>query len=675
MKRQSISTKVSLVLFIVIAVVLFVAAMVININTKNIMTENIQKEVSIESKSVSNQVNHFFEKKGQLVDQITTNPSVLRYLEWAGSRDKARTNRYYKNVVQSLDAIKEMDSDVAMVWVASEKGNFLMGTGNVLSAPDFNLSERPWYKPVTNAEGVYYTDPYMDQVFGKVILSVMKEVRIGDDGIGIVAIDIFLDSIPSIMEQYKMGKSGYSILMAPDGKVIYHPDEKQVMKDSLTKQKGDIGTIAKKMIAGKSGLQEAEIDAKQYYVGYEPVKSTGWSVATAVTQDEVFLPLKSMTKNLIIYFSVTVLILVIITYLLLKYMLKNLSGMSKIINKIATGDLTYRLDVKSNDELGHVAKDLNNMLDHLQELIRIVQDDSKQVAASSEELNISADQTAQAAQLVATSVGTVTEGSMQQTNNTKAAAETVVTMSETIQLVSADSDRVAKSSEEAVQKAKLGEDAIVSAMTQMEKINETVNAAADMIERLGERSKEIDQIVEVISAISNQTNLLALNASIEAARAGEQGRGFAVVADEVKKLAEQSNYAAGQIGELIKQIQSDTATAVNSITSGTYEVKKGSDVVQTAGVKFTEITGITSKVSQQMNAISSSIRELSSGTSKIVAMIQNVDGLADSARESFEQVAAAVEEQTATLGEIALSSQELSTMASDLQEAVAKFKI
>ncbi|WP_425458066.1 methyl-accepting chemotaxis protein [Bacillus rubiinfantis] len=315
------------------------------------------------------------------------------------------------------------------------------------------------------------------------------------------------------------------------------------------------------------------------------------------------------------------------------------------------------------------------MLDHLQELIRIVQDDSKQVAASSEELNISADQTAQAAQLVATSVGTVTEGSMQQTNNTKAAAETVVTMSETIQLVSADSDRVAKSSEEAVQKAKLGEDAIVSAMTQMEKINETVNAAADMIERLGERSKEIDQIVEVISAISNQTNLLALNASIEAARAGEQGRGFAVVADEVKKLAEQSNYAAGQIGELIKQIQSDTATAVNSITSGTYEVKKGSDVVQTAGVKFTEITGITSKVSQQMNAISSSIRELSSGTSKIVAMIQNVDGLADSARESFEQVAAAVEEQTATLGEIALSSQELSTMASDLQEAVAKFKI
>lgn len=673
--RRSVSTKVSFVLFIVIAAVLVIAAMVINLDTKHIMTENIQKEVSIESKSVSEQVNHFFEGKGQLVDQITTNQSVLHYLETAASRDQALTNPYYKDVIRSLEGVKGMDSDVAMVWVASEQANFLMGTGDVLSAPDFQLTERPWYKPVTEADGLYYTDPYMDQVFGKVILSVMKEVRVDNKRVGIVAIDLFLDSIPSIMEQYKIGETGYSILLAPDGNVIYHPDEKLIMDEPLTNHEGDLGEIAKKMVAGKKGLEEAKISDKQYYIGYEPVNSTGWSVATTVTQDEVFIPLKNMSKNLVIYFTLTVLILVTITYFLLKYMLKNLSGMSKMINQIAAGDLTQRLNVKSKDELGQVANDLNGMLDQLRALIKTVQDNAVQVAASSEQLNVSSDQTAQAAQVVASTVDSVTEGTLQQTDSTKATTETVVKMSETIQVVSIDSDKVVKSSEEAVQKAKIGEEAIVSAMSQMDKIKVTVNTAADIITKLGERSNEIDQIVDVISDISNQTNLLALNASIEAARAGEHGKGFAVVADEVKKLADQSKQAAGQIGELIKEIQGDTGLAVNSINNGTHEVKIGSEVVQTAGEKFTEITSITSEVSNQMNAISSSIRQLSSGTQEIVDMIQNVDELADSAQANFEQVAAAVEEQTATLQEIASSSQELSSMASELQDAVATFKI
>ena len=108
---------------------------------------------------------------------------------------------------QSLEDIKSMNPDIAMVWVASEKGNFLTGTGNVLSDTDFDLSERPWYKPVTSTEGVYYTEPYMDQVFGKVIMSVMKEVKVDNEPAGIVAVDLFLDSIPSIMEQYKIGKN------------------------------------------------------------------------------------------------------------------------------------------------------------------------------------------------------------------------------------------------------------------------------------------------------------------------------------------------------------------------------------------------------------------------------------------------------------------------------------
>ncbi|BAQ11655.1 methyl-accepting chemotaxis protein [Bacillus sp. OxB-1] len=239
-----------------------------------------------------------------------------------------------------------------------------------------------------------------------------------------------------------------------------------------------------------------------------------------------------------------------------------------MINQIAVGDLTHRLNIRSNDELGHMSRDLNG-------LIRIVKGTGSQVASSAEQLNASADQTAQAAQRVAETTESVSKGAMQQIDSTREATETVGRMSGTLNKLFADSDAVPRSSEEAVQKAKQGEKAVVSAITQMETIEDTVNTSEDMMEKLGKRSSEIGQIVDTIVAISNQTNLLPLNASIEAARAGEHGKGFAVVASEVKKLAEQSQQAAGHIGDLIKEIQTDTELTITSIKSGTREVKKG----------------------------------------------------------------------------------------------------
>ncbi len=673
--KRSISTKVSLVLLVAIVIVLSSTGATVHQYTKKIMTQNIENEVLIESREVASQISNFFEDKGNLVDQITSNQSVLHFLETAESRDKALLNSYYPDMIQSLEAIKDMNPDIAMLWVSSEKGNFLTGTGNVLSAPDFDLHERPWYQPVTNTENVYYTEPYMDQVFGKVIMSVMKVVKLNNEQVGIVAVDLFLDSLPSIMEQYKIGTTGYSILLAPDGKVIYHPNQALIMDKPLTEQQGDLGAIAKKMISGENGLEKAEIDKEQYYIGYKPIEATGWSVATTVLHDEAFAPLKGLTNQLIIYFTGAAIILVTITYFLLRYMLKNLSSMSDVIKRIAGGDLRQRLNFQSKDELGQVSNDMNGMLANLNGLIRIVADNATQVAASSQQLNVSTDQTAHAAQIVASTIDSVLAGTVQQINNTREAVETVSDMSKTFQAVANESDIIAKNSEEAAQKAENGEKSVVSATTQMETIKETVNIAANIIAKLGERSNEIGVIVDTISEISNQTNLLSLNASIEASRAGEHGKGFAVVANEVKKLAEQSKQAAGQIAELIKEIQTDTSLAVNSINSGTHEVEKGSDLVHSAGMAFNQITSIVLQVSSQMKDVSSSIQILSSGTEHIVETIQEVDEIAHSLRGNFENVAVSVEEQTATLEEIASASQELSFMASELQEGVSTFKI
>lgn len=208
----------------------------------------------------------------------------------------------------------------------------------------------------------------------------------------------------------------------------------------------------------------------------------------------------------------------------------------------------------------------------------------------------------------------------------------------------------------------------------MMEIEETVSTSAAIISQLGERSKEIGQIVETISGIAGQTNLLALNAAIEAARAGEQGRGFAVVADEVRKLAEQSQGAAQQIAGLIGEIQSETDKAVVSMENGTSKVKAGTGIVNEAGETFEKIIVMVTDVAQKVEQISTRIRGLARGSQHVVASIHQFEELTTKTVEEVQTVSATTEEQAASMEEIASSSQCLSQMAAELQQAISDLK-
>ncbi len=346
-----------------------------------------------------------------------------------------------------------------------------------------------------------------------------------------------------------------------------------------------------------------------------------------------------------------------------------------IAQGIASGNLKQNIVISRQDEIGDLEKSFVTMTQNLKELICRIQENSQQVAASSEELTATAEQSAQATNQVAIAITEVAHGAELQVNAINDTSAIIEKMSTNIQQVAINANGVAEMSDKTATSAQAGGQSVDTAISQMISIEKTVSNSANVVAKLGERSKEIGQIVDTISGIAGQTNLLALNAAIEAARAGEQGRGFAVVAEEVRKLAEQSQDAAKQIATLIGEIQGETDKAVVSMQEGTREVKIGAEVVNTAGQTFKEIVTLISHVSDQVKEISSSIQEIASDSEQIVSSAQSIEKISKDASGQTQNVSAATEEQSASIEEIASSSQVLAKMAQDLQEATISFRI
>lgn len=369
---------------------------------------------------------------------------------------------------------------------------------------------------------------------------------------------------------------------------------------------------------------------------------------------------------------------VVLSIYLTKQITSPISRITYEIDHMAAGDFTGKDDLVFNarkDEFGHVANSLSAMKVNLKALILNVQEKTELLSSYSEELYVSAEQSAQASGQVADSIMNVVSGTDKQAKSIHTTLAVVEKSAVDVRMVASNAQNAVATSHTATAAAVEGEKLVVSAGQQMNSIEKTVGSSAQIVEKLGERSKHIGQIVDTITGIAGQTNLLALNAAIEAARAGEQGRGFAVVAEEVRKLAEQSEEAAKLIAQLIGEIQSETDQAVIAMHSGTEEVQIGAKVVADAGTAFQNIIQLVKEITTEIVEIAKSGDQVLSDSQEIVTVVREINEVTQETAAQTQTVSAATEEQTASMEEIAATSRSLTTMAEELQEAAHKFKI
>lgn len=384
----------------------------------------------------------------------------------------------------------------------------------------------------------------------------------------------------------------------------------------------------------------------------------------------------SEIKIVLVVMAISGLFTIILSLAIARLIANALNTITKSIEKDKHGYITIKeITLDSKDEFGELAVVLNTLLSQVRGFVKQVSVSAQQLTASSEELNASAGQSAQAINQVATSITEVTRGTELEVDAVNEASQTVEHILGRIEETAQNSNIVVGTSGKMANAAQIGGNSIEIAVNQMKNIDKTVSNSADIVTKLGERSKEIGQIVDAISAIAGQTNLLALNAAIEAARAGEQGRGFAVVAEEVRKLAEQSREATTQIAALISEIQEDTNRAVSAMKDGTREVKLGAEVINTAGKGFSDIICLVNDVSNQVQGIAVGIEHIVSSSHKVATSISAVEKISQDIAGETQTVSAATQEQSATMDEIASSSEKLAHMAHDLQVAISSFRV
>ncbi len=440
----------------------------------------------------------------------------------------------------------------------------------------------------------------------------------------------------------------------------------------------------------KPGEQTA-LPKRGYSMLFKPYQ---WVIGTGVWIDEIDTLVNARTDELnaqlrsSILTAVAVMLIMLIIFIAFALYLGN--SIARPIQKVTErmkimgkGDFCLEgeaaIDVNDlasrPDELGTMAHAMQDMNSQVRKLMQNVSQTAEYLAAASEELTSTADQAAEVSQSIANSVVDVAGSCSEQFTDVEMANKHTQELNENMTKFHEHLESTDKNVKETSRVAEEGGKDVDTAVRGMQSIETNVSHIADLIEELGNNSKEIGTIIATISEIAVQTNLLALNAAIEAARAGEHGRGFAVVADEVRKLAEQSQQAAGEISERISKIQSSTDEAVSAMHSGLQEVIEGTKTVQSAGTSFQGIVGMVEKVASNSSSMQEAVAKLNGSIQEINSAIAQIDEKSRAVSEDAQSVSAATEEETASMHEIASASRKLAEQAQELQNAIAVFKI
>lgn len=531
------------------------------------------------------------------------------------------------SLTQHLETLRSEYGAITSYFVSANSNNYYTQQG---ISRQVNSSSDPWFDAFLASSAPYEISIDVDKSSNTASAFINYQVTVNGNKVGLAGLGLSLDAMSELIASYKVIETGIVYLVDKKGEIQLHPNQ------SMRGKKIPLNSI----IDNAEERNRAGVDMTMLAMKLE---SLDWYLVTEVPSEELYGPINSAIMTNVVIALIIILIGVLGVKFLSDLIFKPIDTITEAVTNLNSkgGDLTARLDIEEDNEIGDLAKQVNQFLQQLHSMFIQVSESANQLKGIA--LN------------VFEQIELSQSYSTRQSDSTTSVAAAIEQMDSTVKEISHSAQGASEVANTTENNVLTSSQHLNKAMTNMGELDVVMTKSVNSVNQLSESIGSITNILDEIRGISEQTNLLALNAAIEAARAGEQGRGFAVVADEVRNLAQRTNDSTAEISKVMNELVMQTTETVNDIESGNHSAKLTSEFLQSSVEGLANISTEVAKLTEVNNHVASATRDQSAATGEIsmniTVIAETADDTSTSMQRSYELVTE-LESESKTLSTI-----------------------